>query len=145
MRERWFNHLDPLLKHGAWTTEETALLRKLQEAIGNHWCEISKKIEGRSEKAVKEQWKAMASTTFSRGNANEVGVHTTQKCSKGHGLIRFNAPHASMGCDPCGKRGLPINSVMYGCDTCNYDMCASCAGTTAKASAALSSSSSSSN
>jgi len=69
---------------------------------------------------------------FSRGNVNEIGVHTTQKCSQGHGLIRFNTPTAKFGCDPCGKRGIPINSVMYGCDTCNYDVCASCAGTDAQ-------------
>lgn len=59
-RERWFNHVDPLLNKGQWTPEEDELLIEKQRELGNKWSEISKVIKGRNENAVKNRWKSLA-------------------------------------------------------------------------------------
>ena len=51
---------------------------------------------------------------------------TDQKCSAGHGLIRFKTPRDGFGCDICGSQSVPTDTVMYGCRECNYDICISC-------------------
>ena len=70
---------------------------------------------------------------FARGNEDQIGLYTDQKCSEGHGLVRFNVPEdESHGCDLCREnlgKSLPLakNTVAYGCDKCDYDICTSCA------------------
>lgn len=54
--ERWNNYLDPALSTSAFSTEEDALLVKLQSELGNQWAEISRAMPGRSEDAVKKRW-----------------------------------------------------------------------------------------
>ena len=72
--------------------------------------------------------------TFIRGTEDQKGLHTDKKCANEHGLIRFNTP-SEYGCDLCyGPLGggtveqqrFPKDTVMYGCDECNYDICISC-------------------
>ena len=60
-----------------------------------------------------------------RGNEDQIGLHTDQKCANGHGLIRFKTPRDGFGCDLCSQ-SIPIDTVMYGCNECNYDICVSC-------------------
>jgi serine/threonine-protein phosphatase 6 regulatory ankyrin repeat subunit B len=62
---------------------------------------------------------------FSRGHQDQVGVHTAFTCDNGHGLICFETPY-KYGCSLCGKGPIPKGSVMYGCDECDYDVCATC-------------------
>lgn len=57
--------------------------------------------------------------------AGAIGLHTDQKCANGHGLIRFKTPRDGFGCDLCSQ-SIPIDTVMYGCNECNYDICVSC-------------------
>jgi hypothetical protein len=72
VRERWYNHLDPLLKKGPWTPEEDVLLLQLQAKLGNRWCEIAKNITGRSENAVKNRWNsAQRKARAQRENKNK--------------------------------------------------------------------------
>jgi len=68
---------------------------------------------------------ATPSIKFSRGKKDQAGLHTNQKCTKGHGLIRFNTPH-EFGCDLCRQGPIRKDTVMYGCDECNYDICINC-------------------
>ena len=41
LRERWLNVLDPTLKRGDWTEEETALVIRLQKKLGNRYVRRS--------------------------------------------------------------------------------------------------------
>ena len=64
---------------------------------------------------------------FTRGSEEQIGLHTDKKCNEGHGLIRFTTP-SEYGCDLCGQ-GVPKDTVMYGCNECDYDICTSCEST----------------
>ena len=55
-RERWQNHLDPLLKNKGWLPEEDNLLKEAQAQWGNKWKVISMLFVGRSETSVKNRW-----------------------------------------------------------------------------------------
>ena len=88
-------------------------------------CE-SKKTDGQQDFSdSEEEEEPVTFTPWTRGNKNQIGLHTIRKCAKQHGLIRFNTPNDKCRCDLCGK-GLPKDSIMYGCNECNYDICASC-------------------
>eukprot|EP00946_MAST-07B_sp_MAST-7B-sp1_P002000 g2000.t1 len=56
VRERWYNHLDPLLNKGPWTPREDARLVELQARFGNKWVKIAEHMKGRSENGIKNRW-----------------------------------------------------------------------------------------
>ena len=67
----------------------------------------------------------LQSLMFRRGD--EIGAHTNLKCKNEHGLVRFVTPHDSFSCDVC-HGSVPEGAVMFGCDTCDYDVCSTCEG-----------------
>ena len=46
-------------------------------------------------------------------------------CNKGHFLERYVTPEEGYFCDLCGDTQ-PTSSTMYGCDECEWDICAIC-------------------
>ena len=55
-RERWHNHLDPSLNHMPFTADEDRQLLLLRSVFDNKWTEISRRMPGRSDNAVKNRW-----------------------------------------------------------------------------------------
>jgi hypothetical protein len=55
-RERWYNHLDPMIKKDAWTEEEDEIICKFHAKNGNKWSELSKLLVGRPSNAIKNHW-----------------------------------------------------------------------------------------
>mmetsp|Transcript_27366 Transcript_27366/g.49257 ORF Transcript_27366/g.49257 Transcript_27366/m.49257 type:complete len:249 (+) Transcript_27366:95-841(+) len=55
-RERWHNHLDPSIKKGYWTPEETLKLFETHRVVGNKWADISGLLPGRSDNSIKNHF-----------------------------------------------------------------------------------------
>jgi hypothetical protein len=61
-RERWSLNLDPSINRGPWSSEEDTMLLSLQASMGNKWANISQRMPGRTENAVKTRFKSLTRT-----------------------------------------------------------------------------------
>eukprot|EP01035_Chromulina_nebulosa_P020181 gene20181-26199_t len=85
-RERWFNHLDPLIKKGEWSENENRILYEAQKHFGNRWCEISKMLPGRTENAVKNRWNSSTMRRWLQENQLVPGPSVAIVDQQGYGI-----------------------------------------------------------
>lgn len=58
-RERWNNHLNPLLNKDKWTNEEDCIIIENFKMFGKKWAKIAAMLRNRTENQVKNRWKSL--------------------------------------------------------------------------------------
>jgi hypothetical protein len=56
VRERWLNHLSPLVFKGPWSPAEDGIIIEARKQYGNSWSKICKLLIGRSENMCKNRF-----------------------------------------------------------------------------------------
>ena len=70
-KERWNNHLDPILSKSKWTSAELLSLFSAHSEIGNKWREIRQFIPHRSENSIKNQFYSCLRKQFRKWKGHE--------------------------------------------------------------------------
>eukprot|EP00301_Raphidiophrys_heterophryoidea_P019728 c45_g1_i1.p1 GENE.c45_g1_i1~~c45_g1_i1.p1 ORF type:complete len:151 (+),score=12.21 c45_g1_i1:585-1037(+) len=58
-RERWLNHLSPMVNKAPWSSTEDELILDFVRKHGSKWATIAKKLEGRPDNAVKKRFQVL--------------------------------------------------------------------------------------
>jgi Myb-like DNA-binding protein FlbD len=76
-RERFHQNLKPTLSHDPITPEEGILIERLVNEMGKRWAEIARRLDGRSDNAVKNWWNGGMNRrrrlVHRRGDPNRMG------------------------------------------------------------------------
>ncbi|KAH0788739.1 Myb-like DNA-binding domain containing protein [Histomonas meleagridis] len=83
-RERWFNRLDPSLKHGPFEQWEDQIIIEKQKEVGNRWSIIAQLLPGRSCGAIKNRWYSSLKTSL---NDNSMGHASASSNFDGLGIM----------------------------------------------------------
>ena len=119
-RERWRNHLDPIIRRDSFSPEEDDRILELVQELGTRWSKIAQRLPGRTENAVKNRYhcflknKDANALKRSRDDKGLLGKHKRVATDKGFMLNVFSdelgvsksSPEGTYGCNllGCGKQ-----------------------------------------
>ena len=58
-KERWNNHINPLIDRGDWTTMDDLKLLESHKRLGNRWSVIAKELKNRTDSSIKNRIKSL--------------------------------------------------------------------------------------
>lgn len=110
-RERWLNQLSPDLAKRAWSPEEDRIVMQAHAELGNRWSEIAKRLDGRTDNAVKNRF----NTTIRRQISELSSATRAQLSDKDASDKRLTSRDTTSGNNLCNDvKKANINNVVTG-------------------------------
>jgi Myb-like DNA-binding domain len=78
VRERWLNHLSPLVVKRPWSPEEDGIIIEARKQYGNSWSKICKLLNGRSENMCKNRFHSKLSKLQFFTGRRRIGAHAAE-------------------------------------------------------------------
>ncbi|RGP58908.1 myb-like dna-binding [Fusarium longipes] len=106
-RERYHQNLKPSLNHEPITAEEGAMIEQLVGEIGKRWAEIARRLNGRSDNAVKNWWNGSQNRRRRSDRRRAVQGHDDYYPVNRHGLSISTTPGLPMTGAQSSSLGVP--------------------------------------